>query len=98
MKFKVGQKVACYDNSFRWVSTVVEITGTGNLVTQAGNASRMLLHPKQCRLLVKKKRMSFWIDMGRMAEGVSMNTLYRRAYIKDQPDKSCLEFREVKKK
>ena len=62
MKFKVGQRVAVYNNTQRRTGEIESIYSTGNLRIQLNEIDYVwVVHPKHCRRLRKKKRRVVWI-------------------------------------
>lgn len=61
-KFKVGDRVVVYHNASRIVGWLTEITGADSAVFQSDEMSRILVHPKQCRRLIKKKKKEIWVS------------------------------------
>lgn len=56
--FKIGDRVAVYENIERRVS-VIESVGANGIIRLVGSSIRF--HPKQCRRLIPKKRREIWI-------------------------------------
>lgn len=65
-ELKVGDRVAVYESRTRETGRVKEIRESGAVVVQLDREAvvggeTLWVHPKQCRRLVKKRRMEFWI-------------------------------------
>ncbi len=67
-KFKVGDRVAFYSGSVRRTGTINKIVRDDYIEVLTGEIGddRLfghLVHPKQCRKLVKKARREFWVSL-----------------------------------
>lgn len=64
MKFQVGDKVAAYLGSKKYVGMVNHIDDRRepHMVVVETETDTLSFHPKQCRRLVKKKRREIWVD------------------------------------
>lgn len=59
--FKAGEEIVCYNNGSRFTASVIGTHHSeGGIYVRNGNLD-MLVHPKQCHRLVKKKRREIWI-------------------------------------
>lgn len=103
MKFEVGQRVAVYENGKRIICRVfatepeLKVTPTDLPLLPFGHGCGSFpVHPKQCRLLKKKKRKRIWIHMDAYFKASAMSRDIIGFSIEELHDTDT-EFIEVKK-
>lgn len=98
MKLKVGQKIVFYNNAMRLKGTITEITPSGMIsVLEKDFGINYLVHPKQCYL--PKKRRRVWLNKTGYFPIVGQKFAVMQA-VSEQPDNASewIEFVEVKQK
>lgn len=108
MKFKVGDRVAVYGSSrgdalFSEGARAVIVAGPDSesfleIQFEAGAREKGLVHPKQCRRLVKKERRCIWVDEPNLRDLAKTKGGQREVFISTRPMPRAVEFVEVKKK
>ena len=100
-EFKVGDRVAAYIGRQRIVGTIETIYEGKHMVL---NGSADLLHPKQCRHLVKKERRRVWIEARLLdrdsdewdSDDHQVIDVFKEYH--EDPDRPLVEFVEVRRK
>ena len=91
MKLKIGDKVAVYCVRGRRVTTVRELCASGFIaVWDENDKEQLLVHPKQCRKLVKTDARHVWMHKD--------GGLYRRFPPIDEDRHDYIEFIEVRRR
>lgn len=102
MKFKIGDSVAVYSHELgRAVGRVVNIQPLKPpWVSVCFDTHTSVVHPKQCRKLVKKERKRIWINLNGCEKQIGFPdaTFAPTATFQDYSCNGWIEFVEVKKK
>ena len=100
-KFKIGDRVAMYSASTKYVGNVIEVTSTLVVILQTGKdvkPYRVWAHPKQCRRLKKKAPLKeVWVYVYHDGSISPVNHLSNQVCDPGERDSMVL-FREVRKK
>lgn len=93
-KFNAGDRVRAYMGNTIKVGKIIDIGPTLMQISYGINEGS-IVHPKQCRRLVKKKRREWWININR-----STDDIYSTRELADNSSSErieCVHVREVKK-
>jgi hypothetical protein len=84
-KFKIGDRVAVYNNGQRYIGIVCDdsVEGIDQIPVKAGNGPSYIVHKNQLRKLVKKERRRVWVRTRYIDQSYKL------------PDIVCLEATEV---